>query len=88
LRRVAVREQKDRTTEIVRSVREYREEYLITVDGEAVAVLRPVERAAETLAPLPPLDELLAAIDEIARLNAGAWIRPLKPVESVAEQRR
>jgi prevent-host-death family protein len=88
MQRVAVRELKDRTTEIMRSVREDREEYLITVDGEVVAVLRPVEREPEEPGPRYTLEEERAIIDEVARLNSEAWISPLTPVEAVSEQRR
>jgi prevent-host-death family protein len=87
MQRVAVRELKDRTTEIVRSVREDHEEYLITVDGEAVAVLRPVERPPEEPQPRLTLEEELAIIDEVARLNSEGWIGPTA-AEAVAAQRR
>ncbi|MFN0148407.1 MAG: type II toxin-antitoxin system Phd/YefM family antitoxin [Dehalococcoidia bacterium] len=86
MQRVGVAELSDRTTQIVRSVREDREEYLITIDGEAVAVLRPVDRQPEPR-PRLSLEEELAIIDEVARLNAEGWIGPTA-VEAVAEQRR
>ena len=72
----------------MRSVREDREEYLITVDGEAVALLRPLEAPPADTRPRLTIEEELAIIDEVARLNSEGWISPLTPVQAVAEQRR
>ncbi len=43
---VGIRELKSQTSEIVRQVREERAEYIVTLRGEPVAVLLPVDKQA------------------------------------------
>jgi prevent-host-death family protein len=45
MKSVGVRELKNRATQIVREVRVNRAEYIVTVGGEPVAVLKPYEEA-------------------------------------------
>ena len=42
--KVGVRELKNRTTQIVRDVREHLEEYIVTLDGVPVARMIPIEQ--------------------------------------------
>lgn len=85
---IGVRELKNQASKIVRSVREEMAEYVITVNGEPVAVIRPytqedVDKEREA-AIEQELEELRQLADEIA----AAWTSPLTAVEAVAEQRR
>jgi prevent-host-death family protein len=85
---VGVRELKNQTSRIIRAVREEMSEYVVTLRGEPVAVLRPLTdeearrlRQAET-------DETLAEMKMLAREVAAAWTSDKSGVELVAEQRR
>jgi prevent-host-death family protein len=85
---IGVRELKNHTSRIVRAVREEMVEYVITVRGKPVAMLRPLTdedlqdlRQSET-------DEALAEMKTLAQQVAVAWISPKNGVELVAEQRR
>lgn len=85
---IGVRELKNHASRIVRAVREEMVEYVVTVRGEPVAILRPLTdedlqdlRQSET-------DEALAEMKTLAQQVAAAWISPKNGVELVAEQRR
>lgn len=83
---VGVRELKNRATQIVRDVRETGAEYVITLDGEPVAVLRPCEKlGAERAA---AVEQFLIRSREIAERIGAAWTSPLSAAEAVEEQRR
>lgn len=85
---IGVRELRDRASRIVRSVREDLEQYVITVRGEPVAVIRPLTtedrerlRSAEVAAEL-------AEMRALARAVADGWTSDKSGVELVSEQRR
>ena len=87
-RNVGVRELKNRASAIVSEVREQAAEYVVTVHGEPVAVLRPYgdedrrrERRRRALSVLARMDELAT------RISAG-WRTDLGAVEAVAAERR
>lgn len=87
-RNVGVRELKNRASAIVSEVREQAAEYVVTVHGEPVAVLRPYgdedrrrERRRRALATLARMDALAE------RISAG-WRSDLGAVEAVAAERR
>jgi prevent-host-death family protein len=70
--RIGVRELKNRTTEILRQVRENRAEYVVTYYGRPVAVLLPVdeswlaEEARRAAAAASPGDEVAAELADMA----------------------
>lgn len=84
---VGVKELKNRTTQIIRDVREKNAEFVITVDGEAVAVLIPyktltaIERKAKRQA-------ALAGIKALAKDISKEWDGKMSAAEAVSEQRR
>jgi prevent-host-death family protein len=87
-KQIGIRELKNQASKIVRAVREEAAEYIITIHGEPVAVLRPLTdkdvlqtKDAEIEAELA---EMLALADEIA----AAWTSDKTGVELVEEQRR
>jgi prevent-host-death family protein len=85
---IGVRQLRDRASHIVSAVREELTEYVITVHGEPVAILRPITtadraRLAEE-ATMPALAEIQALAEEVAR----AWTSEQSGVQIVAEQRR
>ena len=92
--RVGVRELKNRTTEIIRDVRENQAEYVVTYDGRPVAVLLPIDeawletevrRAAEATTPGDDVwTELRALRQQIGR----SWQSEKTAAEPISEQRR
>lgn len=83
---VGVRELKQRTSEVLRRVREGREGIEVTVRGEVVAVLLPV-------AAKPPRRRSTTAdpwtnVDRLAREIAVRWPRNVTAAAAVSRQRR
>ena len=87
MKTVGIRELKANATQIVRSVRDDAEEYLVTVSGEPVALLTPVSNARLEAHRLEDLEAELAEIDAIARMDSDRPQR-MTAAEAVAEQRR
>jgi prevent-host-death family protein len=86
--KVGVRELKNNATRIVRAVREEHAEYVVTVNGEPVAVLRPYTAADETAESLAAVDEYLARLDELGAEVTKAWRTQQTAAEAITEQRR
>ena len=86
--RIGVRELKNHTSRVIRAVREELSEYIVTLRGEPVAVLRPLtEDETQRLRQIEldaAMDELRALADEVA----SAWTSDKSGVELVQEQRR
>lgn len=85
---IGVRELKNKASSIVRSVREEMTEYIITVQGEPVAVLRPFTEEDEQQLHQAKIEETLAEMKSLAQQVAAAWKSPKSGLELVAEQRR
>ncbi len=85
---IGVRELKNKASSIVRSVREEMTEYIITVQGEPVAVLRPFTEEDEQQLHQAKIEETLAEMKSLAQQVAAAWKSPKSGIELVAEQRR
>ena len=86
--KVGVRELKNNATRIVRAVREEHAEYVVTVNGEPVAVLRPYTAADESAQSLAAVDEYFARLDELGAAVTAAWGTQQSAAEAVSEQRR
>jgi len=85
---IGVRELKNQTSRVIRAVREEMAEYVVTLRGEPVAVLRPLtEEEAQRLRRVE-IDETLAEMKTLAQQVAAAWTSQKSGVELVAEQRR
>ncbi len=85
---VGIRELKNQASRIVRTVRDQGAEYVITVRGVPVAVMRgyaldDAERLAESRRAVA-----LERLDDRARDNAAAWTARQAAVELIEEQRR
>ena len=86
--RIGVRDLKNRASEIVRDVSERDEEYIVTVRGEPVAVLRPLSKEDGSELRHLEREEALAKLDDLAERIARAWRSPRTAVKLVEEQRR
>jgi prevent-host-death family protein len=87
MERVGVRELKNRATQIVRAVREDHAEYLVTVDGEPVAVLRPCEERDLLADKTAKYQASLQRIKAIAAEIGAAWRSPKGAVELLMDMR-
>lgn len=86
--RIGVRELKNQATRILRSVREDMVEYVITLHGEPIAVLRPLTEEEINELHRAEVDEGLVEMKALADQIAAAWTSPKSGVELVSEQRR
>jgi prevent-host-death family protein len=85
---IGVRELKNHASRVLRAVREEMSEYVVTLRGEPVAVLRPLtEEEAQRLRQVE-IDAALAEMKALAQEVASAWTSDKSGVELIAEQRR
>lgn len=85
---IGVRELKTQTSRVIRTVREELAEYVITVHGEPVAVLRPLTEEETQRLRQGTVDEMLAEMKSLAQEVAVSWTSDKNGVELIAEQRR
>ena len=85
---IGVRELKNQTSRVIRSVREEMSEYVVTLRGEPVAVLRPLTEEEAQRLRKGETDAALAEMKALAQEVASAWTSEKSGVELVAEQRR
>ena len=87
---VGVRELKNATSEIIRTVREERAEYIITYRGEPVAVIRPFpdETEPQAVAGVRPDAAFWEELDRIRDEIEANWTSDKTAVELIEEQRR
>jgi prevent-host-death family protein len=88
IRSVGVRELKNQASRIVRAIHEQRAEYVITLRGEPVAVLRPFDENDDRRLQQAEVDKTLSEMKLLAQQVAEAWTSPKSAVELVEEQRR
>lgn len=82
---VGIRELKQRTSEILRRVREESATYTVTHRGRVVARLVPVEDVETRRA---DAHGVLVAMDDLAREIDACWPAGVSAADAVAEQRR
>ena len=85
---IGVRELKNHTSRVIRSVREEMSEYVVTLRGEPVAVLRPLTEAEAQRLRQAEIDAALKEMKALAQEVASAWTSDTSGVELIAEQRR
>lgn len=85
---IGIRELKNQTSRIVRSVREEMAEYVITLQGKPVALLRPITEADEQQLRQAQIEEAMAEMKQLAQEVAAAWSSPKSGVDLISEQRR
>ena len=85
---IGVHELRDHASRVIRSVREEMAEYVVTLRGEPVAVLRPLTGEEAQRLRNAELDETLTEMKALAQEVGVAWKSEKSGVELVAEQRR
>lgn len=85
---IGVRELKNHASRFIRAVREDMAEYVITLRGEPVALLRPLTEEEAQKLQQADLDETLAEMKRLAQEVAEAWTSDKTGAELIAEQRR
>ncbi|VAW32014.1 hypothetical protein MNBD_CHLOROFLEXI01-1946 [hydrothermal vent metagenome] len=85
---IDVQELTDGVSKIMQSVREERAEYVVTVRGKPVAVLRPLAEEKTRKYSKEEVNRFMAELGELAARVSKAWKSPLSAVEAVQEQRR
>lgn len=86
--KIGVRELKNQASQIVRSVREEMAEYVITLHGKPVAMLRPITNEDEQALRRLELAAFLAEADRLAQEISVDWQSEKTAVELLEEQRR
>ncbi|HVG10288.1 MAG TPA: type II toxin-antitoxin system Phd/YefM family antitoxin [Thermoanaerobaculia bacterium] len=86
--RIGVRDLKNRASELVREVHERDAEYIVTLRGQPVAVLKPLSDKNEQELKRAERQEALSKLDELAEQIASAWRSPKSAVKLLEEQRR
>ena len=85
---IGVRELKNRTSRVLKSVREDMVEYVVTLHGEPVAVLRPLDEEEAQRLRRNKVTTSMKEMRVLAREVAEAWISEKSAAELVDEQRR
>jgi prevent-host-death family protein len=85
---IGVRELKNQTSRVIRAVREEMSEYVVTLRGEPVAVLRPLTEEEMQRLRQAESDAALEEMKALAQEVASAWTSEKSGVELIAEQRR
>jgi prevent-host-death family protein len=85
---IGVRELKNQTSRVIRAVREEMCEYVVTLRGEPVAVLRPLTEEEMKRLRQADIDAALEEMKTLAQEVASAWTSDKSGVELIAEQRR
>lgn len=85
---VGIRELKNNTSKVVKSVCDNDAEVIVTVRGVPVAVLRPFDDSDREKQARRARERDLDRLDELAVLIGEAWTSPKSAVELVDEQRR
>ncbi len=86
--KIGVRDLKNRASEIVREVHEKDAEYIVTLRGQPVAVLRPLAERSEQERRREEAEEAMARMDALADEIARAWSSPKSAQDLLEEQRR
>lgn len=84
---VGVKELKNKTTQIIRNIREKGTEYIITVDKTPVAIIMSL-KSHSLVEKLAKRAEVLKSIESLSKEIAKDWDDKMNAAEAVSEQRR
>ncbi len=85
---IGIRELKNQASRIVKEVREVGAEYVITLQGKPVAILRPFTEEDAQQMKRAEIEAELAAMQALAAEVAASWVSEKSGVGLVEEQRR
>ena len=85
---IGVRELKNQTSRVLRAIREEMAEYIVTLHGKPVAVLRPLTEEESLQLQQHEIEKSTAEMKAIAREVAAAWTSNKSGLELISEQRR
>jgi len=85
---IGIRELKNKASSVLRAVREDMVEYVVTLRGEPVAVLRPLTKSETRRLHQLRIEEALVEMKSLAEEVGDAWSSDKSGVELVSEQRR
>jgi prevent-host-death family protein len=87
-RTIGIRELKNNTSHIVQMVREESAEYVVTLRGKPVAVIRSYTAEDAELQRYAEIEEELLELQHLGAEIAASWVSPKSAVDLVDEQRR
>ena len=88
MKTVGIKELKNRTTQILKEVRENQEEFIVTLNGDAVAALRPIPKADVEKARLEKVEALLFEAGRIAKDVGARWKGEESSADAISNDRR
>ena len=87
-KKIGVRELKNNASKIVRAVREEGAEYVVTVHGEPVAVLRPLAEAPDEADREAEVARFMAELEAISKRVTASWKSDKSALEALEEDRQ
>jgi prevent-host-death family protein len=85
--KIGVRQLKNEASRILRDVRNSGEQFILTVDGEEVAMLTPIPKSRDASQRLANRTRALEEADKLAHEVALAWKSDQSAADEVAEGR-
>lgn len=86
--KIGVRELKNQTSRVLRTIREEMAEYVVTLRGVPVAVLRPLTEAEAQRIRQNEIETATNEMKSLAKEVSSSWKSPNSGVELISEQRR
>ena len=88
IKKIGIRELKNKTSKVLKRVREDMVEYVVTLRGEPIAVLRPLNQEDSEHLHQESIKEEIANLKSLSKEIAESWTSEKSAVELVEEQRR
>ena len=85
---IGVRELKNQASRVLRTIREEMAEYVITLRGEPVAILRPLTENETLRLRQDEIDASIVELKSLADEVSAAWTSQKSGVDLISEQRR
>ncbi len=86
--KIGVRELKNHTSRVLRTIREEMAEYVVTLRGEPIALIRPLTKDEAERLQQEDIAKAMAEMKTLAEEIGAAWSLDKSAVELVSEQRR
>ncbi|VAW32010.1 hypothetical protein MNBD_CHLOROFLEXI01-1944 [hydrothermal vent metagenome] len=87
-KKIGVRELKNNTSKYVRAVREQRAEYVVTLHGEPVAVLRPLAETPDEPDREAEIERFMAELKALSKEISANWKSNKSALEILEEDRQ